>query len=442
MPQSSQLQTPRRTSGFRAGEARTIGPAVVIVGGGFGGLACARALAGAPVDVTLVDARDYHLFTPLLYQVATALLNPADIAYPFRAVLRRARNVRFHQGTVTAVDLDRRSLATASGRELAYDYLVLATGSVSDYFGNPKLEQATLGMKSLPQAQRLRNHVLACLEQAAQLPDAAARAEWLTFVVVGGGPTGVEFAGALGELKRLVGREYPEFSSEEMRIVVVEGTGRLLPTFPEKLGRYAERVLERRTVEVCTGVVTTDAGPEGASLSNGETIATRTVVWSAGVRARGVDGIESLATGRAQRLQIDERLRLGGREEVFVVGDLAEGLPMLSAPAKQQGRYAARSIVAAVDGKQRAQPFRYRDKGTMAVIGRNAAVADVFGLQLTGFVGWVAWLTVHLYYLVGFRNRAAVFFNWGWDYLRRDRPTRLITTVDPDPVVAALTGGR
>ncbi|MBV8598575.1 MAG: NAD(P)/FAD-dependent oxidoreductase, partial [Actinobacteria bacterium] len=384
-------ETQKRRNAPAVREARAIAPRVVIVGGGFGGLACARALAGKPVEVTLVDSRDYHLFTPLLYQVATALLNPADIAYPFRAVLRSARNVRFHQGTVRSVEFDARVVRTGSGRELAYDHLVLATGSVSDYFGNDELARATLGMKSLPQAQRLRNHVLACLEEAAHA-DAAELAGWLTFVVVGGGPTGVEFAGALAELKRLVGREYPEFPPEAVRIVVVEGAERLLPAFPEKLGRYAQRVLERRSVEVRTGVVITSATGEQATLSSGETIDTHTVVWSAGVRARRPDGTDALPTGRAQRLAVDERLRVGGRDEVFVVGDLADGLPMLSAPAMQQGRYAARAILASIAGCTPPPPFRYRDKGTMAVIGRNAAVADVFGLRLTGFVGWVAWL--------------------------------------------------
>jgi NADH dehydrogenase len=420
----------------------SIASRVVIVGGGFGGLACARKLAGEPVDVTLVDARDYHLFTPLLYQVATALLNPADIAYPFRAVLRRARNVRFHQATVSALDFERRMLRTGAGRELRYDYLVLATGSVNDYFGNPNLAEATLGMKTLPQAQRLRNHVLACFEHAAQTPGEDERRGWLTFVVVGGGPTGVEFAGALAELRRLVGREYPEFPAAEVRIVVVEGAGRLLPVFPEKLGRYARKILERRGVEVKVGAVMTAAGPESVSLSSGDELSARTVVWSAGVRAARPAGTEGLETGRAQRVRVDDRLRLAGHEEVYALGDLASPtsgeLPMLSAPAMQQGRHAARSILAQVHGNPPPGPFRYRNKGTMAVIGRNAAVADVFGLQLTGFLGWIAWLAVHLYYVVGFRNRAAVFFNWGWDYVRRDRPTRMITTVDADPVVDAL----
>jgi NADH dehydrogenase len=414
----------------------------VIVGGGFGGLACAKKLAREPVEVTLVDSRDYHLFTPLLYQVATALLNPADIAYPLRAVLRRAPNVRFVQGTVAAVDFERRRVRTGLGHEHAYDYLVLATGSVSDYFGNPGLAEATLGMKTLEQAQRLRNHVLACLELAAQLGTAQERGDWLTFVVVGGGPTGVEYAGALGELRRLIGREYPEFPESEVRIVVVEGADRLLPAFPAKLGRYAQKVLERRGVEVRTGTLIAAAGAESASLSNGEELPARTLVWSAGVRANDPPGTAELERGRARRLQVDDRLRPAGLANVYAIGDLAASasaeLPMLSAPAMQEGRYAARAILADIRGEEEPPPFRYRDKGAMAVIGRNAAVADVFGLQLTGFLGWIAWLAVHLYYVVGFRNRIAVFFNWGWEYVRRDRPTRMITTVDPDPVADAL----
>lgn len=414
----------------------------MIVGGGFGGLACAKKLAGEPVDVTLVDSRDYHLFTPLLYQVAVALLNPADIAYPFRSVLRGARNVRFHQATVSALDLEQKLVRTGAGRDLPYDYLVLATGSTSDYFGNAALAETTLGMKTLAQAQRLRNHVLACLEHAAQATDETERRGYLTFVVVGGGPTGVEYAGALGELRKLVRREYPEFPSSQFRIVVVEGAPRLLPAFPEKLARYAQKILERRGVEVKTGAVITAAGPEGASLSNGEELAARTVVWSAGVRAANPPGTDGLERGRAHRLGVDDRLHPAAHPEVYAIGDIASvesgELPMLSAPAMQQGRYAARSIAAEVRGKAAPGPFRYRDKGTMAVIGRNAAVADVFGLRLTGFVGWIAWLAVHLYYVVGFRNRAAVFFHWGWDYVRRDRPTRMITTVEPDPVAEAL----
>ena len=417
-------------------------PRIVIVGGGFGGLACARKLAGTPVDVTLVDTRDYHLFTPLLYQVATALLNPADIAYPFRSILRRAKNVRFYQATVAAVDFERKIVRTGSGQLLPYDYLVLATGSVSDYFGNPALAEATLGMKNLEQAQRLRNHVLACLERAAQAENDSDQTAWLTFVVVGGGATGVEYAGALAELRKLVGREYPEFSALRMRVIVVEGADWLLPAFPPKLSRYAQKVLERKGAEIITGTVMSDAGPEGASLSSGAHLAARTIVWSAGVRAADTGGTQELERRRSYRLAIDERLRVPGKDGVYAIGDTAgseSALPMLSAPAMQQGRYVARAILAGVRGKGAPAPFRYKDKGTMAVFGRGAAVANVRGLLLTGFIGWLAWLGVHLYYVVGFRIRVAVFFLWGWDYVRRDRPTRMITTVEPDAVADSLS---
>ena len=336
-------------------------------------------------------------------------------------------------------------MTTGLGRELAYDYLVLATGSTSDYFGNADLPERTLAMKTLEEAQRLRNHFLACLEHACQTDDDSERRRWLTFVVVGGGATGVEYAGAISEFRKLVGREYPELTPELVRIVVVEGADRLLPAFPEKLGRYAARVLARLGVEIRTGTLMVDVQPDCAEVSSGEKLPTRTVVWSAGVRANDPAGVEAAERGRARRLRVDERLRLDGRPEVLAIGDVASTsgpsgeLPMLSAPAMQQGRYAARSILAASKGRPDLKPFHYRDKGTMAVIGRNHAVAAVAGLKLTGFIGWIAWLAVHLYYLVGFRNRAAVFFHWGWDYFRRDRPTRMITTVEPDEVAAQLS---
>jgi NADH dehydrogenase len=414
---------------------------VVIIGGGFGGLHAAKALRKAPVDVVVVDRQNYHLFTPLLYQVATALLNPGDIAYPFRSIFRRAPNVTFHQAAVTGVDFERKVVRTAFGRELPYDRLVLATGSVSDFFGNPALGEATLGMKTLEEAQRLRNRVLVCLERGAQADDPDERRRWLTFVMVGGGPTGVEFTGALTELRRLAGREYREFAAEDIRIVLVEGAPELLPAFAPKLGRYARKVLERRGVEVRTGALIASAGPDGAVLADGGVIEARTVVWSAGVRAAAPGGTEALPHGRAARLEVDDRLHPAGLPDVYAIGDVAapaHELPMLSAPAMQQGRYVARAILAGSEPK----PFRYRDKGTMAVVGRNAAVAELHGLRLTGFIGWAAWLVVHLYYVVGFRNRLAVFARWGWEYVRRDRPVRMITTADPDPLVDEVLASR
>jgi len=418
---------------------------VVIVGGGFGGLACARALDGAAVDVLLVDARNYHLFTPLLYQVATALLDPSDIAYPFRTVFRHSRNVRFRQARVTAADFDARELTVAGGERIPYDTLVLATGSANAYFGNPELAERTIGMKHLDEAMRLRNHVLSCLERAAQTADPDERAEWLTFVIVGGGPTGVEYAGALAELLDMVlGRDFPELARGSGRVVLVEGTGRLLGPFHPKLGAYAADTLRSRGVEVRLSTLVREATASTAVLApagHGDTVSigARTIVWSAGVGPQDPIPPEAVPRSRSKRLRVDDRLRL--RPGVYAIGDVASvgsgggELPMLSPPAMQEGRYVARAIRA---GGEPAAPFRYLDKGTMATIGRRAAVAQVGPVRLRGFLGWITWLVVHLYYLVGFRNRALVLASWGWDYLRRDRPIRLIVRSRFDPVVASL----
>jgi NADH dehydrogenase len=457
---------------------------VVIVGGGFGGLACARALDGADVDVLLLDARNYHLFTPLLYQVATALLDPSDIAYPFRTVFRRSRNVRFRQARVTGVDFDAQRLTVAGGDTIPYDTLVLATGSANAYFGNPELAERTIGMKALDEAMRLRNHVLSCLERAAQTADPAERADWLTFVIVGGGPTGVEYAGALAELLGMVlGHDFPELEPGSGRVVLVEGADRLLGAFHPRLGTYAAATLRDRGVEVLLSTLVREAtdtaavlaktgqrgGPGGAEPPLGreadETlIGARTIVWCAGVSPLDPLADKGSNTGdgtpaprsRSRRLVVDEYLRLrpapGGPGvspgNVYAIGDVAsvrapggaEGeLPMLSPPAMQEGRYVARAIrQLRPGGGPPAQPFHYRDKGTMATIGRRAAVAQVGPVRVRGFVGWITWLVVHLYYLIGFRNRAVVLASWGWDYLRRDRPIRLIVRSRYDPVVASL----
>ncbi|MDQ1490691.1 MAG: hypothetical protein QOD57_558 [Actinomycetota bacterium] len=428
---------------------------VVIVGGGFGGLACARDLDGADVDVLLLDARNYHLFTPLLYQVATALLDPSDIAYPFRTVFRRSPNVRFRQARVTGVDFDARRVEVAGGEPIAYDTLVLATGSGNAYFGNPALAERTIGMKSLDEALRLRNHVLSCLERAAQATDPAERSRWLTFVIVGGGPTGVEYTGALAELLGLVlGRDFPELPPGSARVVLVEGADRLLGPFHPRLGAYAADSLRSRGVEVLLSTFVREATDDAAVLASAEhgeatTIPARTIVWSAGVGPtdplpdKEPDGA-GVTRSRTRRLEVDEHLRI--RPGVYAIGDVAsvrsggadtgaEELPMLSPPAMQEGRYVAGAIRS---GGEPVRPFRYTDKGTMATIGRRAAVAQVGPLRVRGFLGWITWLVVHLYYLIGFRNRATVLASWGWDYLRRDRPIRLIVRSRYDPVVAAL----
>jgi len=422
---------------------------IVIVGGGFGGLACARALDGADVDVLLLDARNYHLFTPLLYQVATALLDPSDIAYPFRTVFRRSRNVRFRQARITGVDFETKQLTVSGGETIPYDTLVLATGSANAYFGNPELAERTIGMKALDEAMRLRNHVLSCLERAAQTADAAERAEWLTFVIVGGGPTGVEYAGALAELLDMVlGRDFPELAPGSARVVLVEGADRLLGVFHPKLGSYAADTLRDRGIEVRLSTLVREATERAAVLSSGDTVAARTIVWCAGVGPtdplpdKDSEGSGGVSRSRSRRLEVDGYLRL--RPDVYAIGDVASvrppdgtagELPMLSPPAMQEGRYVADAIRR---GGPPAEPFRYRDKGTMATIGRRAAVAQVGPVRLRGFLGWITWLVVHLYYLIGFRNRAAVLWSWGWDYLRRDRPIRLIVRSRYDPVVASL----
>jgi NADH dehydrogenase len=412
---------------------------VVVVGAGFGGLACARELDGSSVDVTLLDRHNYHLFTPLLYQVATSLLNPSDIAYPLRAIFRRSPNVRFRQASVRGVDLDRKTVRTSAGDEIGYDVLVLATGSANNYFSNEALARHTLGMKTLAEAMRLRNHVLSCLELAARAATEDERREWLTFVIAGGGPTGVEYAGALEELLRMVlGRDYPELDRALARIVVVEGLDRLLGAFHPKLGAYAERTLRDRGVEVRTSTLVETATDDRVILRGGEEIATRTIVWSAGVRPDDPLG-EAAERSRSKRVRVDDHLRL--RDDVYAIGDAAsvaagEGeLPMLSPPAMQAGRYVARAIL---DPAATRTPFRYVDKGTMATIGRRAAVADVRGLKLKSTLGWLAWLLVHIYYLIGFRNRAAVLASWAWDYLRRDRPIRVIVRSEDDPVASRL----
>jgi NADH dehydrogenase len=421
-------------------------PRVLIVGAGFGGLACARKLDRKPVDVLLVDEHNYHLFTPLLYQVATALLTPSDISYPLRRVFRGSPNVRVLHARVVGVDFERKAVKVASGQELGYDYLVLATGSVNNYFGNRRVAEHAIGLKVLEEATRLRNHVLRCMEQAEIETDPEEREALLSFVVVGGGPTGVEYAGALGELVQLVARrDYHSIARSDVRILLVEGKDSLLSTFSERIGRYAERVLRKRGIEVRLGVLVRSADGKSATLSDGTVVSTRTIVWSAGVKPEDPAGDERIPHSRSQRIQVDDRLRIDGMDEAFAIGDVAavsseDGeLPMLSPPAMQEGRYVARAILHGVEtGRPPAEPFRYFDKGTMATIGRNAGVAVLGRLQLTGFIGWWAWIVVHIYYLIGFRNRIFALMTWAWNYLRFDRPIRIIMETQPDPDFPAV----
>jgi NADH dehydrogenase len=410
-------------------------PRVVIVGAGFGGLQCAKALRDQPVDVVLVDVQNYHLFTPLLYQVASCLLAPSEIVAPLRKVLRGAPNIRYRQGEVVDVDFAQRHVRLGDGAVLEYDHVVLATGSTTSFYGNEAIESRSLGLKTLGEALQLRNHVLDCLERAAAATDPAERERLLTFCIVGAGPTGVEYAGALAELARLVlPREYPEIRPHEFRIVLLEGGDRVLPMFKRRLSAYGRRELERRGVDVRTDVLVASADDTGLVTRDGTEFRTATLVWTAGVQPSSVPLHPGVKHTDTHRIAVDDHLRILGVSHAFAIGDVAaeldrkgQPLPMLATAAMQAGRYVARQIV----HDERGRRFRYFNKGTMATIGRRAAVAQIGPIQLTGFIGWIAWLVVHLYYLIGFENRLRVLVRWSWYYLRLDRPVRSILRADP-----------
>lgn len=391
----------------------------------------------------LVDRHNYHVFTPLLYQVASALLNPSDIAFPVRKVFRGSPNVRFRQSDVTRIDRDRRCLHTSDGDTIAYDYLVVASGSSTNFFGNRAIEAHSQGLKNLGEALQLRNHILACLEAASRADDPNEQQAWMTFVIVGGGPTGVEYAGALAELMHLVlATEYPQISVSP-RIVLVEGRRQLLGAFSKKLGEYTLRRLGKLDVEVILGALVSDADGETVTLSNHKTIACRTLVWSAGVQPQTA-AMKADRAERSRRLVTDPYLRIDDR--AFAIGDVAtvldaEELPMLSAPAMQQGRYVADFLVQHLADKPgdpvKCAPFAYVDKGTMATIGRNAAVCSLGKLEFTGFIGWLFWLFVHIVFLIGYRNRIVVLVAWCWNYIFYDRPVRIIVRAKADPALGA-----
>lgn len=408
-------------------------PRVVIAGAGFGGLAAARMLAKAPVDVLLINRTNYHGFWPLLYQVATAGLEPESIAYPVRAILRRYRNASFLLAEVTGVDFGRRLVQTNTG-PVSYDYLILAAGSTTNFFGNERIARYTMGMKDLNEAQRLRNHVLLCCEHAAAESDPNQRAALLTFAVVGGGPTGVELAGAFVELIRHVIRhDYPMLDVQQARVVLIEATGHILTSFPESLQRAALQRLQRMGVEVRLNAPVADADPHGLNFRDGSRLDAETVVWAAGVRGAPLADALGVTLGRGARVVVTPELTLPDDQRVFVIGDMAylEGYrpgvayPMVAPVAIQMGEQAARNIVAQIND-QPMQPFRYVDKGQMATIGRSAAVLDAFGIRLSGWPAWAGWLFVHLMALVGFRNRALVLLNWAYSYFTYDRGVRLI----------------
>ena len=415
-------------------------PHVVIVGAGFGGLYAARALRRAPVRVTLIDRRNHHLFQPLLYQVATAALSPAEIAAPIRHVLRKQRNAHVLLNEVVDVDASAREVVLASGDRVAYDFLVLATGAVDQYFGHDDWVESAPGLKKLEDAVEIRRRFLLAFEAAEQEPDPEVRRGLLTFVVVGGGPTGVEMAGAFAEVAHhtLTGGDFRRIDPASARVLLLEGGPRLLATYPEPLSEKARRALEKLGVEVRLDSLVTEIGPEAVWVGE-ERIPTRNVVWSAGVAASPLGKRLGAATDRMGRVEVEPDLSVAGHPEVFVVGDMAafshqtEGpLPGIAPVAIQQGKAAAANIARALKGEA-SRPFVYSDRGSLATIGRGAAVGQIRDVSIHGVLAWLIWLFVHLMYLAGFRNRVAVLLQWGWSYLTWQRGARLITgPIGPD----------
>jgi NADH dehydrogenase len=407
-------------------------PHVAIVGGGFGGLNAAQALARRPVRVTLIDRRNHHLFQPLLYQVATAALSPADIATPLRSILRDAPNVTVIMAAVERVDLAARRLTLDHGT-LDYDALILAAGAGHSYYGHDDWERLAPSLKTLEDAIEIRRRILLAYERAEREPDGAERHALLTFVVVGGGPTGVELAGALGEISRqTVARDFRVIDPTQARIILLEGGPRVLAAFPESLATKAQAALEHIGVEVRTHALVTQITPDAVWLG-GEQIRCRTVLWAAGVAGAAVARSLHVPLGRVGHVPVEPDLSIPGHPDAFVVGDLAafthqtgQPLPGVAPVAIQQGRAAARNVLRRLDG-QPTLPFRYRDKGSMATIGRSAAVAVVGRLRLSGLPAWLAWLFVHIIFLIGFKNRFVVLFLWAWAYVTYQRGARLIT---------------
>ncbi|HEY2431982.1 MAG TPA: NAD(P)/FAD-dependent oxidoreductase [Vicinamibacterales bacterium] len=413
-------------------------PRVVIIGGGFGGLQAARRLRGHDLAVTLVDRRNHHVFQPLLYQVATAGLSPGDIASPIRWILRRQRNVEVLLDEVVGIDTAAREVSFRDGARCPYDYLIVAAGATHAYFGHDDWRPSAPALKTLEDALAIRRRVLSVFEAAERDSVLANRHPNLTFVIVGGGPTGVELAGALAEIARHTLRhDFRRVDTRAARIILIEAGPAILSTFPAPLREAAWRDLERLGVEVRTGTPVTRIDP-GVVEAGGERIEAVSVLWAAGVAASPLGGMLGVPLDRAGRVQVQPDLTIPGHPDVFVIGDLAtlagtdgSPLPGVAQVAIQMGAHAASNVVRAVGG-QPLRPFRYRNLGNMATIGRAAAIADLPALQLKGFIGWLAWLFVHILNLIGFRNRLLVMIQWAWAYASYDRAVRLITGVDTD----------
>ena len=410
-------------------------PQVVIIGGGFGGLSAAKAFAHAPVEVLLIDRRNHHVFSPLLYQVATAGLSPGDISSPIRWILRRQRNLRVWLAEAKGIDAERRVVRLSDG-EAAYDFVIVAAGSTHAYFGHDEWRPHAPGLKTLEDALDIRRRVLLSFELAEREPDRAAQRRLLTFVVVGGGPTGVELAGALAEISRhALANDFRAIDPESARIILVEGGPSVLPAYPEPLSDFSRRALERLGVSVWTGSLVT--GVEAGKVHiGGDTVEAGTILWAAGVAASPLGATIGVPVDRVGRVLVNEDLSVPGHREVYVVGDLAafrtaggQLLPGVAQVAMQQAAHAAANIARSVAGEP-TRPFVYRNLGNMATIGRNSAVGDFTRFQLKGYVAWLMWLFVHIFQLIGFRNRLSVMTQWAFSYMTYQRSVRLITGND------------
>jgi NADH:ubiquinone reductase (H+-translocating) len=405
-------------------------PRVVIIGGGFGGLYAARILTGQPVEVILIDRTNHHLFQPLLYQVATAMLSPADIAQPIRAILKEAQNVRVVMGTVEVIDTGAKVVRTKSN-EYPYDYLIVATGARHSYFGNDQWEAHAPGLKTLSDALELRRRILNAFEIAETTTDPEMQRAALTFVVIGAGPTGVEMAGSISELaKRTLERDFRTIKGKQARVVLLDAAPKVLPMFDDELATSAIRQLEQLSIEVRVATKVLGVTPEGVQLEN-ELIRARTVIWAAGNTASPLAKQLGCEVDRQGRAVVQKDLSVAGHPEVFVIGDVAnfshqggKPLPGIAPFAMQSGKVAARNVLALVAG-QPTETFQYTDKGSMATIGRNKAVADLKVVKLSGFLAWLSWLFIHLLFIVELRNRIVIFFHWAWGYLTYTHGARL-----------------
>ena len=407
----------------------------MIIGGGFAGLHAVRSLRKAPVRITLIDRHNYHLFQPLLYQVAMAALNPSDIATPIRAILRHQRNATVLLGAVQSIDASRKAVVLTDG-ELAYDYLVLATGATHSYFNHPEWEKDAPGLKSIEDALEIRRRVLTAFESAERETDPEKQMALLTFVVIGAGPTGVELAGALSEIARqTMVRDFRRIKPESARVILLEGRDRVLPPYAPSLSAKAQKQLEELGVEVITNAAVTEVNDHEVKIGE-RRIATHTVLWGAGVQASPLARTLGVPLDHAGRVLVERDLTIPGHKDLFVAGDLAalqmpngDWVPGVAPAAMQEGDHVAENITRAIAG-QPLRAFRYNDKGSLATIGRAAAVGEIKGVKLSGFIAWIAWLLIHIFFLIGFRNRFLVMWEWGWAYFTRQRGARLITNSD------------